>query len=154
MSHDARPPDDTPPPKGMKQIAPGLYVAEKSNSIFAPVEPVAPDDTPTRLQAGDFKPPADAKEWTCQICGNDALWCHCHTNYSEIITSLRAEVSSLREALDNMESGDDLQRLRAEQAEAEVSRLQQEHARLQAENGLLKRSLGILERTISEAEGR
>jgi hypothetical protein len=78
--------------------------------------PVAPDDTPTRLQ---------------RIAENLATDYYIGTfKHTDDIHFLLAEVSRLREALVNMESGDDLQRLRAEQAEAEVSRLQQENAAL------------------------
>jgi predicted nucleic acid-binding Zn-ribbon protein len=77
-----------------------------------------------------------------------------------------------------MESGDDLQRLRAEQAEADVSRLQQEHAskdariaelkqilqadcvahygaevdKLKEENALLRRSLEMLTKQLDEKD--
>lgn len=27
-----------------------------------------------------YPPPADAKEWTCEFCGGDSLWCGCFTD--------------------------------------------------------------------------
>jgi hypothetical protein len=115
--------------------------------------------TPFYLMRGQRTPEYDQGDWVI-------VW------YDDLY-NLAADVSRLREALALREQERDdaryqmgwskpngcpefpfFRNMRAEKAEAEVSRLQQEHARLQAENGLLKRSLGVLERTISEAEGR
>ena len=40
--------------------------------------PVAPDDTrQPNPNNYPYKPPADAKEWTCPACGKYVLWCGC-----------------------------------------------------------------------------
>ncbi len=131
-------------------FAPFIYYPHAACTCGADPTPVAPDDTPTRLLDDET-----IHFSSCGLLDSSSDVCDCQ------IAELRAEVSRLREALQEAnEDGDESAIFLSQandalfKAEAEVSRLQQENARLQAENGLLKRSLGILERTISEAEGR
>ncbi len=84
-----------------------------------------PDDTPTRLAIDNLRDLID-NGVVVECPELEGIITSAEIEYAE----LRAEVSRLREALQQSVNGADLDHQRAQAAEAEVSRLQQEHAKL------------------------